>query len=198
MYHLAETLGEDTEKWELVGLLHDLDYDQVQSDMAQHGIVASQLLHDKLPDDARYAIQSHDHRTGVQPMSTMDKALIIADSLANIIEDVTHELTMERLDVQIENVARDRPWLKDNLSKSHEIGISRLDLFALVIRIHNKMMRWVRICPQCLSTRIRAHVHGVWLYSPQRYQCLNCDYIGMNFVEVSLEDLERLKTGSED
>lgn len=42
MRKLAQKLGENEGSWELVGLLHDLDYDLVQGDMTKHGVVASE------------------------------------------------------------------------------------------------------------------------------------------------------------
>ena len=48
MRKLAERLGEDEKKWEIVDLLHDLDYDLVEDDMSRHGIIASEILKGKL------------------------------------------------------------------------------------------------------------------------------------------------------
>ncbi len=74
MRESAERFGDDCTKWELVGLLHDLDFDLVARDMSKHGILASQMLHGKLPEDSLYAIKSHDHRTCYRPNSLLDKA----------------------------------------------------------------------------------------------------------------------------
>ena len=40
MAEMAEELKEDTRLWKIVGLLHDIDYDEVKGDMQKHGIVA--------------------------------------------------------------------------------------------------------------------------------------------------------------
>ena len=48
MYYLAQLLDEDVHLWEMVGLVHDLDYDHVKHDMSLHGLVASETLKDKL------------------------------------------------------------------------------------------------------------------------------------------------------
>ena len=67
MRRLAVRLGEDSLEWELTGLLHDLDFDEVRSDMSKHGVVAARKLKGKLPDHCLYAIEAHDYRTGIKP-----------------------------------------------------------------------------------------------------------------------------------
>jgi hypothetical protein len=86
MRGLARFLREDERAWELVGLLHDLDFDEVRDDMSRHGVVASERLRGRLPEDCLYAIKAHDYRTGLKPKSRLDKVLIAADSLAVLIE----------------------------------------------------------------------------------------------------------------
>jgi len=56
--------------------------------MSKHGIVASEILKGKLPETCLYAIKCHDYRTGFKPKSKLDNALIVADTLAVIIEDI--------------------------------------------------------------------------------------------------------------
>jgi len=41
---LADRLGEDREKWSLAGLLHDLDVELTQGDLAVHGMEAVRIL----------------------------------------------------------------------------------------------------------------------------------------------------------
>ncbi len=84
---LAEFFHEDLDEWGLVGLLHDLDYDEVRSEMTRHRIVAADKLRGRLSERALHAITAHDHRTGVRPKSLLDESLIFADSLAVLIED---------------------------------------------------------------------------------------------------------------
>lgn len=192
MYHLAGLLGEDQLMWELVGLLHDLDYDHVQHDMALHGLIASETLKDKLPSEARYAIQCHDHRAGISPHSTLDKALIIADSLANAMKDLSEPVTPDKLATIIEHYTVDKPWLSGCIQRSHEIGVPQQTLISLIIDIHNKMQHWIRVCPHCFSSRISPHTRGFWIWSTHRYQCQDCQYSGSNFVELRLDELERI------
>ena len=64
---LAKHLGGDEREWELVWLLHDLDYDSVLGEMAQHGLRAAESIAGKVSDEGLDAIRSHDHRTGFKP-----------------------------------------------------------------------------------------------------------------------------------
>ena len=41
---LADRLGEDRETWSLAGLLHDLDVELTQADLAVHGMEAARIL----------------------------------------------------------------------------------------------------------------------------------------------------------
>ena len=79
MKGLAKKLSMDEEEWELVGLLHDLDYDAIGGDMCRHGLVAAEMLEGKLPEEGLHAIRAHDYRTAVKPESKLDRALIAAD-----------------------------------------------------------------------------------------------------------------------
>jgi putative nucleotidyltransferase with HDIG domain len=79
----ARRYDEDAEKWGIVGLLHDFDYErwpnppdhplQGAAILAQHGY----------PDDIIYAIKSHaDYISDCPRVSRMDKALYACDELA--------------------------------------------------------------------------------------------------------------------
>ena len=75
MSSLAEHFQTDKEEWVLAGLLHDLDYDVIDGDMSMHGLVAASMLEGKVSEGVLHAIMSHDHRTGVEPVSLLDRSL---------------------------------------------------------------------------------------------------------------------------
>ena len=136
MGRLAESLGEDRLEWELVGLLHDLDIDQVRNDMSRHGIIAADRLRGRLPEHCLYAIRSHDFRTGVKPMSKLDKALIAVDSVAVIIERIgkqPEEVGVDMLKAELEKVTVERPWHKSNVVKSRELGLKVEEFLSLCL-----------------------------------------------------------------
>lgn len=82
MMRVADALGEDSALWQVTGLCHDLDFVATQSDRSRHGMQTAEWLKDDLPDDALLAIQSHDHRTGVQANTRLADALKMADAVA--------------------------------------------------------------------------------------------------------------------
>jgi predicted hydrolase (HD superfamily) len=73
MVKIAKKLNEDAGLWKIVGLLHDLDYDEVKGKMQRHGIVAAEKLKGKLPKEALHAIKAHDHRTGFNPKAELTR-----------------------------------------------------------------------------------------------------------------------------
>ncbi len=83
---LAKHLGENVDKWELAGLLHDLDYDETIEDRTRHGIIAAQKLDGRVSESILHAIRSHDHRTGVVPTTLLDKSLRFADAMSKLVE----------------------------------------------------------------------------------------------------------------
>jgi putative nucleotidyltransferase with HDIG domain len=86
MRGLAERFGEDVEKWGLLGLLHDVDFEETEDTPERHGLKAEEILRGKVSEDVVKAIKAHNHEyTGVKPESRMEKALIAADAVSGLI-----------------------------------------------------------------------------------------------------------------
>lgn len=85
----AEKWSEDVEKWGIVGLLHDFDYER-WPDPPDHPLQGSRILKERgYPDDVIYAIKSHaDYLEDCPRVSRMDKALYACDELAGFITAV--------------------------------------------------------------------------------------------------------------
>src|SRR5688500_16072662 len=82
----ARKFGEDEEKWGIVGLLHDFDYER-WPDPPNHPLQGAAILKERgYPDDVIYAIKSHaDYLTDCPRVSRLDKALYACDELAGFI-----------------------------------------------------------------------------------------------------------------
>jgi putative nucleotidyltransferase with HDIG domain len=85
MRHFAKQNGEDPERWGIVGLLHDFDYEQHPT-LEEHAIVGASILRDRGWDEETIrAIQSHANHTGVTRESSMEKTLFAVDELCGFI-----------------------------------------------------------------------------------------------------------------
>jgi len=85
MRYFANKFGEDQEKWGIIGLIHDLDYEKFSQ---QHCKMTEQILKEhNWPDDYIRAVLSHGWGicTDVEPESTMEKVLYAIDELTGLI-----------------------------------------------------------------------------------------------------------------
>jgi predicted hydrolase (HD superfamily) len=81
----ARKFGEDEEKWAVVGLIHDFDY-EVYPNAPDHPLKGSGILANLgYPDDVRQAILGHADYTGVPRDTLMAKSLFAVDELAGFI-----------------------------------------------------------------------------------------------------------------
>ena len=86
MLHFADILNEkDKEKWGVIGLVHDLDYERYPD---EHCIKVKEILTERnWPEDYIRAIQSHGWKicSDVEPVETMEKVLYTIDELTGLI-----------------------------------------------------------------------------------------------------------------
>jgi len=107
---IAETLGEDVERWGLLGLLHDLDFDETYDKPELHALRSVEMLEGRVDDELLRGIKAHSfEHTGVKPESRMEKALIAADAVSGLViacalvmpsrklVDVKHQTVIRRL-----------------------------------------------------------------------------------------------------
>jgi putative nucleotidyltransferase with HDIG domain len=88
MVAYARKLGEDENKWSVVALLHDFDYEKFPT-AEEHPYKGNEILKDRgYPDDVRRAIMSHAGYTGVTRETPLEKALFACDEVAGLITAV--------------------------------------------------------------------------------------------------------------
>ena len=81
----ARQHGEDEERWGIVGLLHDFDY-EIHPTADKHPIEGSKILAAKgVPEDIRYAILCHADHIGMERRTALDKAIYAVDELTGFI-----------------------------------------------------------------------------------------------------------------
>jgi len=85
MRHFAELFNEDKEKWGIIGLIHDIDYEMYPD---EHCIKAREILvENNFPEDYIHAVQSHGWQicVDVEPVERMEKVLYTIDELTGLI-----------------------------------------------------------------------------------------------------------------
>lgn len=82
----AKKLDEDIERWGVVGLLHDFDYER-WPDPPDHPLQGAKILAEKgVDDEIIYAIKSHaDYLPDCPRLSRLDKTLYACDELSGFI-----------------------------------------------------------------------------------------------------------------
>jgi predicted hydrolase (HD superfamily) len=78
----AKHYGEDEEKWQITGLLHDADYEAFPE---QHPHIIVAKLEEMGELDIAYAISAHYSKWGKPHISLLDKALLACDELTGFI-----------------------------------------------------------------------------------------------------------------
>ena len=140
MRALARHFGDDEEKWGLVGLVHDIDYEQTETTPEKHGLVAEQILREKLPEEFLRAVKAHNSRyTGVEPKSVMEKALIASDAISGLLIACALVMPSKKMaEVKLETVARkfkDKDFARgadrERILLCEEIGLSREKFFEI-------------------------------------------------------------------
>ena len=88
MRYMARKMGEDEEKWGIIGLLHDLDYERFPE---QHCQKSQEILEERgWPEQYIRAIVSHGWGicNDIEPQSNMEKTLYAVDELTGLITAV--------------------------------------------------------------------------------------------------------------
>ncbi len=124
MRFYAEKLGEDVETWGITGLLHDFDW-EIHPNMDEHPIKGAEVLRARgVPEEIVRAILAHaPERTGVQPQTSMEKALRACDEITGLITAVALVRPSKSLyDLKVKSVKK--KW-KD---KSFAAGVNRAEV----------------------------------------------------------------------
>ncbi|GAA0716842.1 HDIG domain-containing protein [Clostridium malenominatum] len=86
MIHFAELLGEeDKEKWGIIGLIHDIDYEMYPEEHCKKA--REILMENNYPEEYIHAVESHGWGicVDVEPVKTMEKVLYTIDELTGLI-----------------------------------------------------------------------------------------------------------------
>lgn len=128
----AKKFNEDENKWGIVGLLHDFDYEQYP-DLKDHPLKGAEILKEKgYPDDVIYAIKTHAEHLGLPRKSLMDKTLFAVDELSGLLiaaalvqpNKTIHTVKVKSVKKKMKDKAFARSVNRDDIRKgAEELGV---------------------------------------------------------------------------
>ncbi len=87
MKGLAEELGEDAVLWETIGILHDIDFEEINEDMTRHGVAGYTIVQEAgVGDEIADPIRRHNHMLFGDTYTTpVEICLQVADSVSGLV-----------------------------------------------------------------------------------------------------------------
>ena len=137
----ASKLGEDEEKWGVVGLLHDFDYEKYP-EAPDHPLKGSEILKEQgVSEEIRTAILSHASYTGIPRDTKMARILFACDELCGFISACAVIRPNKIADLKVKSVKKKlkdkgfaRAVSRDDIQKgAEEAGLDLSEHIALVI-----------------------------------------------------------------
>jgi putative nucleotidyltransferase with HDIG domain len=120
MAHFAGLFGEDREKWSVIGLVHDIDYEMYPD---EHCLKAGEILRvHGWPADYIRSVQSHGWKicTEIEPVHRMEKVLYAIDELTGLIAATVY-MRPDRNIAELEVSSVKKKWKQ----KSFAAGVNR-------------------------------------------------------------------------
>ncbi|CEP79126.1 MAG: HD domain-containing protein [Defluviitoga tunisiensis] len=140
MKELAYKLNKEPEKWEITGILHDLDYEMTKNNPDIHALKTVEILDDMVDQDIKDAILAHNEKKTLQ--KDIEIALYSADQLSGLItaaalvrpnKDISG-LSVKSLKKKYKDKAFARSVERDKINEITKLGISLDDFFELAIK----------------------------------------------------------------
>src|SRR5690606_14374594 len=124
MRYYARKFGEDEERWGIVGLIHDFDYEKYPS-LDDHPFRGAEILRERgWPEDIIRAVLGHGNHTGVPRDTLMARTLFAVDEFSGFVTAVALVRESKSIfDVKVSSVEKK---LKD---KAFARGVSREDVY---------------------------------------------------------------------
>jgi putative nucleotidyltransferase with HDIG domain len=87
MRAMAERLGYDPDLWGIVGLLHDLDYEETKDQPSQHGLKTAEILRTRgVSGEVNEAIKAHNAEAlGIERKTDLDIAITCSECITGMI-----------------------------------------------------------------------------------------------------------------
>ena len=151
MRFYAEKHDQDADKWEVVGLLHDFDW-EIHPTVEEHPSAGAPILRERnVPEEIIRAVLSHAEQTGIKRESLMEKALFACDEITGLIT-ATALVRPSRsiMDLEVRSVKKkwkDRSFAAGANRAEIEQGAIEFDI-DLWEHVGNVILAMRRIAPQ--------------------------------------------------
>jgi predicted hydrolase (HD superfamily) len=127
----ARKENQDEEKWAIVGILHDFDYEMYPT-IPDHPLKGSEILKSKgYPEDIRNAILGHASFSHVPRETLMAKVLYACDELCGFISAVSVIRPNKIMDLEVSSVKKklkDKAFAKNVSREDINLGIKELGI----------------------------------------------------------------------
>lgn len=143
MRELAKKLNENEMHWEIIGLLHDLDFDDTRDDPERHTLITERILSDyDFPLEYIRAIKAHNELTGIKRETTLEFALAACETITGLIIATAKVYPDKRISsVRVKSIKKRmkekafaRNVNRDTIRECERIGISLDDFIELSIK----------------------------------------------------------------
>jgi putative nucleotidyltransferase with HDIG domain len=144
----ARKFGEDEEKWAVVGLLHDFDW-EIHPNLPDHPTKGEAILIERgVSEEIRRAILSHAGFTGVPRVSPLEKTLFACDELAGFLTACAYVKPGRSIqEVETKSV---RKKLKD---KAFARAVNRDDIMNGAAEMGVDLDQHIEFCIQAMQAR---------------------------------------------
>ena len=141
MRAMAAKLGEDQVRWEIIGILHDIDFEKCNG-LQDHTLIAKNLLEGVIDHDAIQTIMAHNHEnTRVALDTPAKKSLVASDAVSGLVVATALVMPSRKLaDVKPESLAkkfRNKDFAKGcdraRIAVCEGVGIGVEDFLALAL-----------------------------------------------------------------
>ena len=141
MRAVASRLGFNVDRWELVGLLHDVDF-EICTGIEDHTLKARELLEGLVDQELIDAIMAHNHEhTGMAPDTPLKKGLIACDAASGLVTACALVIPTKKLaDVRPESLVKKfgskdfaKGVSRDRIMVCEQIGVGRDEFLAVCL-----------------------------------------------------------------
>ena len=142
MEETAKYLNEDIEKWRLLGLLHDIDFEKAP-EPDKHCTLAPEILKEKFDEEFIRALKAHNFdNLDIKPETKMELALIAADAVSGLIIAAALIIPSKKLaDVKVESIVKKfkqkdfaRNCSRERILFCEQIGIPKEKFFEISLK----------------------------------------------------------------